>query len=300
MIYNSINNKTIDANLWLLKNVYKIRMWIAIILGLGIVAIIYILSINIVSLAESNGQFSKLYDNIISNKNFVTIDNYLKSIAPESLVLESSGVVPGYSDKYYDFYALVKNKNTNYVVDSIDYYFKYDNGKTDVQKDKVSINTEKFLFLTGVDSQDVDITSTDFIVKDLNWKLVDKQANKNVSRYTDTNVPKNCLFLDDNLSVESLKVTKNIQSVTNREVDVLSFDVKNSSLYNYRTINNKIVFYDKEGKIVGIFQKELYLLNSGESKSISINVSSNIKDLNSVLVTPEIDLCSEDSFISKE
>ena len=300
MIYNSINNKTIDINLWLLKNVYKIRIWVKILLGLGISVILYILFLNIFSLVESNRQLGKLYTSIINNKNFVTIDNYLKSIAPESLVLESVGVVPGYSSKYYDFYALVKNKNANYVIDSIDYYFKYGDKKTDVIRDKMSINSEKFLFFIGVDASGDDVSSADFMVRNLNWKLISKNDDKNSSRYVNTNVPKNCLFLQNNLAIEDLKVTRNVQSVTNREVNVLSFSVKNNSLYNYRTINNKIVFYDKDNKIIGVFQKELYLLESGEKKSMSINLSSNIIDLNSVLVVPEIDLCDEASYISKD
>jgi len=300
MIYNNINNKTIDINLWLLKNVYKIRMWVEILLGLGIAIILYVLFFNVFSLIESNKQLDKLYNSIIDNKNFVTIDNYLKSIAPESLVLESVGVVPGYSSKYYDFYALVKNKNTNYVIDSIDYYFKYGDKQTDVARDKININSEKFLFSIGVDASNLDVSSADFIVKNLNWKLIPKNDNKDTIRYVNTNVPKNCLFLNNNLFVENLKVTRNVQPITNREVNVLSFSIKNNSLYNYRTINNKIIFYDKDNKIIGVFQKELYLLESGETKSMSINLSSNITDLNSVLVIPEIDLCDEGSYISKD
>lgn len=297
MIYNTINNKTIDVNLWILKNVYRIRLWIKILLTTGIFIISYLLITNVSDFIESNKQVHKLYENIVFNKNFVSIDNSLKSIAPESLVLKNFGVAPGYSDKYYDFFALVENNNKNYVIDSIEYYFKYANNKTVVQKDRLTIDSEKFLFLTGVNA-DTEITEDpEFIVKSLNWKLINKKTEKPISRYTDTKVPKNCLFFNNELSVEDIKVTRNVQAVTNREVGVLSFSIKNSSLYNYRSINNKIIFYNKDNKVIGVFQKELYLLNSGESKSMSINLSPNIVDLNSVLVIPEIDVCQEESFI---
>jgi len=299
MIYDNINDKAININLWILKNINKIRLSIEIVLGFAIVIIYSILFANISDFVESNKQLDKIYDSILRNQNFVVMDNYLKSIAPESLVLESYGAVMGYSDKYYDFYALVKNKNTNYLVDSIDYYFKYDGNETDVKRDKISINAEKFLFYTGIPSEESgSILNVEFAIKDINWKLVSKHEEK-INRYSNTNVPKGCLYVNNGLSVENIRITRNVQAITNREVNVLSFDIKNSSLYNYRAIDNKIIFYNRDGAIVGIFQKELYLLPSGESKSMSINISPNVKDITNVLVVPEIDLCSEGSFIPK-
>lgn len=299
MIYDNINDKAIGINLWMLKNINKIRLWIYIILGLFIIAIYSLLVMNIILLVESNKQISKVYDSILRNHNFVTIDSYLKSVAPVNLVLESSGAVLGYSDKYYDFYALVKNANTNYIADYVDYYFKYDGTETGIKRDKININSEKFLFYTGIGAgYSENLPTVEFSVKDIGWKLVSKHE-ETVNRYANTNVPKGCIYLSNGLKAKNITITRNVEPITNREVNVLSFDIENTSLYNYKTINNKIIFYNRDNAIIGIFQKELYLLNSDETKSLAINLSPNIKDVTNILIVPEIDLCSEDSFISK-
>jgi len=95
MIYDNINDKAININLWILKNINKIRLSIEIVLGFAIVIIYSILFTNISDFVESNKQLDKIYDSILRNQNFVAMDNYLKSIAPESLVLESYGAVMG-------------------------------------------------------------------------------------------------------------------------------------------------------------------------------------------------------------
>ena len=300
MILNSINNKSIDISLWILRNVNKIRLWIKILLIVFISGTYYLFVLNLVNFVQGGRQTDALYKNVLENKNFVVFDKYLKSIAPESLYLAGSGAVPGYADKFYDFYAIVQNKNPNYVVDSLEYSFKYnDDFKTQIQKDRLNISSDKYLFLRGVEAGDDAIKNSNFELESIDWKLVDKNT-KYSKVYIDTQVPRLCSFQKSELEINGLKIVRNVNSKTQREVNVLVFNVKNNSLYNYNSIDNKILFYDRSNNVVGIFEKELYQLKSGEEKEVTFNISPNVKDVANVLVVPEIDLCSDSSFMKKE
>lgn len=300
MAYNSVNSKSIDVGLWTLKNINKIRLGIKILLGIFTVVVYTFFIINLVNFIEGGLNMPALYENIFKNTNLNNIDQVLKNIAPGTLLVDNNnvGATPGYANKYYDFYALVKNENPNYYIDSIEYYFKYNDGnlETDVKKEYVNISSEKFLFVKGVEVPNGTVSSPTFEIKSINWKLVDRNVKKND---VIVSVPRNCFLMDTSkqVSIRNKEIVRDSDAESGMQITSLNFSIKNVSLYDLKAVNNKIVYYNSSDQVIGVFEKEVTQLRSGGEKDVNVLISKNIKDLYRVEIIPEINFCSEDSYI---
>jgi len=301
MTYNIVDSKSIDVSLWVLKNINKIRMVIKILLGFFTAVIYVFLIINLANFIEGGLNESSLYASIFKNSNLGIIDNALKNIAPEDLYRKEVGAFPGYTNKYYDFYVLVENKNSNYYIDSIEYYFTYNNGnlETEIRKDFVGINSEKFLFVKGVEVPNGIVESPKFEIKNINWRLVDRGSKNKQIANSELEVPRNCFSFDSSkeLVIKDKIIVPNTNSETGEQINSLNFVIKNKSFLDLEAVNNKIIYYNFSGEVIGVFEKEIYKLNSGKEKFVDILISPNIRDLATVEIIPEVNFCSEDAYV---
>ncbi len=231
-------------------------------------------------------------------KNYSSFDSYLKENAPLSLNVKSQGFSNGYSKVYYDFYALITNPNQKYKLSYFDYYFVYGNDvKTPVQTDYIPIDSDKYIFSRGILNANGNIDSAKIVISNSKWSLVDLNP-KRPTHFIDTNVPYDCEIQKSNL-VSSEEKISNLKDGS-KSVNVFSFKITNNSLNNYNIINNKIIIFDKSGKIVYILEKEMSKIKSQESSSSSINLPNYLQDFGSVLVLPEVDMCNEESYMPKD
>lgn len=299
MLYDGIDDKSLDRSLWILKNISKIRIFIKVFLTCSIFVIYFILVSNIILIINSSDQHLFLYNDFLvnSNKNYNLFNAYLKENAPVSLSVKSQGYSTGFSKIYTDFYALVVNDNEKYKLSSFDYYFVY-NGevKTPTKKANISVSSEKYVFVRGV-FDDSSIDNPELVVENLRWSLINLYP-KRPNHFIETKVPYDCEMQKNNLLVSEEKIN-NLKDGSS-SVNVFSFKITNNSLNNYNIINNKIVFFDNSGDIIYVLEKEMSKIKSGDSVSSSINLPGHLQEFGSVLVLPEVNMCLEESYMNKE
>lgn len=299
MLYDGIDDKSLDRSLWILKNISKIRIFIKVFLTCSIFVIYFILVSNIILIINSSNQHLFLYNDFLvnSNKNYNLFNAYLKENAPVSLSVKSQGYSTGFSKIYTDFYALVVNDNEKYKLSSFDYYFVY-NGevKTPTKKANIPVSSEKYVFVRGV-FDDSSIDNPELVVENLRWSLINLYP-KRPNRFIETKVPYDCEIQKNNLLVSEEKIN-NLKDGSS-SVNVFSFKITNNSLNNYNIINNKIVFFDNSGDIIYVLEKEMSKIKSGNSVSSSINLPGHLQEFGSVLVLPEVNMCLEESYMDKE
>lgn len=300
MLYDSIDDKNLNRSLWVLKNVSKIRFFIKFFLSASIVVIYFIFIWNVVLIAQSSNKYTELYNGFLidGNKNYSSFSSYLKEISPVNISVKSQGFSQGYSKVYYDFYALVVNSNEKYKLNSFDYYFVYNGDvKTAVKTEYLPINSEKYIFVRGISNPEGTIENAQLMVENLKWSLVDLNP-KRPTHFVDTKVPFDCEIQENKLVASEEKIS-NLKDGS-ASVNVFSFKITNNSLNNYNIIKNKIIFFDKSGAAEYIIEKEISKVKAGEYSSTTVNLPSHLQEFGSVLVLPEVDMCNEDSYMTKD
>lgn len=300
MIYDSIDDKSLNNSLWLLKNISKIRLFIKFLLFVFILATYSFFIWNVILMFQSSNQYNNLYKGFLVDamNNDSSFNAYLKENSPLSLVVKSQGFSQGYSKVYYDFYALISNPNLKYKLDSFDYYFVYNgDAKTPVKTEYIPLNSEKYILGRGVLNADGNIDNAQIVVENLKWSLVNLNP-KRPTHFIDTNVPYDCEIQKNNLISSDEKIS-NLKDGS-KGVNVFSFKITNDSLNNYNIIGNKIIFFDKAGNVTYVIEKEISKLRSKQSVSLSVNLPSYLQDFGSVLVLPEVDMCREDFYMPKD
>ncbi len=300
MLYDSIDDKNLNRSLWVLKNVTKIRFFIKFILSAFIIVVYSIFIWNVVLILQSSNKYAELYNGFLvdANKNYSSFNSYLKENSPVNLSVKSQGFSRGYSKLYYDFYALVVNSNKKYKLDSFDYYFIYNGDvKTSVKTEHLPIDSERYVFIRGISNPDGNVENAQLMVENLKWSLVDL-APKRPTHFVDTKVPYDCEIQESKL-ISSEEKINNLKEGS-ASVNVFSFKITNNSLNNYNIVKNKIVFFDKSGAIEYVIEKEMSKIKAGSYISSTINLPSYLQEFGSVLVLPEVDMCSEDSYMTKD
>jgi len=300
MIYNSIDDKSLNNSLWLLKNISRIRFFIKFLLFVFIVATYSFFIWNVVLMLQSYNQYNSLYKGFLvdSMSNYSSFNSYLKENIPLSLNIKSQGFSQGYSKVYYDFYALIVNPNTKYKLDSFDYYFIYNGDlKTPVKTEYIPLDSEKYILSRGILNAEGNVENPQIVVENLKWSLVDLNPKRPTS-FVDTNIPYDCEIQKNNL-VSSEEKINNLKDGSS-SVNVFSFKITNNSLNNYNIVNNKIIFFNKAGNINYIVEKEISKLRSKESYSMSVNLPSYLQDFGNVLVLSEVNMCKEDFYMPKD
>lgn len=300
MLYDSIDDKNLNNSLWILKNVSKIRLFIKLFLIILIAFIYIFLFYNIYITIQSSSQYTKIYNSFLNSnfKNYSFFNSYLKEISPLDLSIKSEGFSHGYSKIYYDFYALISNPNKDYKLSYFEYYFTYNGDqKTPIKKGYINLDSDRYFFVRGIESANADIAGAKLVVQNLRWVMVDKNPKK-PSRYIDTRVPYDCEFQKNNVVVSNEKVS--IASGNKGSVNVFNFTITNNSLNDYNIVNNKIIFSDVSNIVNYIFEKEAYQLRAGQSKDFKINLPASLQDFGNILILPEVDMCTESSYMPKD
>lgn len=300
MIHDSIDDKNLERSLWILKNISKIRFFIKFVLATLIFIESSVFVLNITKMAQSYNQYDNLYNNFLNEsfKQYSYFSDYLKENSPAELGISKQGVTQGFSKLYSDFYAFVSNSNEKYKLSSFDYYFIYNGDqRTKTRTEYLPINSEKYIFIRGLETANIEVENAQLVLENLKWSLVDLNP-KRPSHYIDTKVPYDCNIQQNLLTVEDQKVSNSKDG--SLSVNVFSFKLINNSFNNYRIVSNKIVFFDKSGNIVYVLEKDIENIKSKKFVNVSLNLPSYLQDFGSVLVLPEVDMCQEDSYMDKE
>jgi len=300
MIHDSINDKSLEKSLWILKNISKIRFFIKFVLASLIFIEGSIFVFNIVEMSQSYNQYENLYGNFLkeSSQRYSYFSEYLKENAPVELNISKQGFTQGFSKLYSDFYAFVSNPNEKYKLSSFDYYFVYNGDqKTKTKTEYMPINSEKYIFVRGLETANVQVENAKLVLENLKWSLVDLNPKRS-NRYINTKIPYDCNIQQNLLTVEDEKISNSKDG--SLSVNVFSFKLVNNSFNNYRIVNNKIVFFDKSGNVVYVLEKNIENIKSKNNVVVSLNLPSYLQDFGSVLVLPEVDMCQEDSYMDKE
>lgn len=299
MIYDSIDDKSLNRSLWILKNVSKIRFTIKFLL-FALVTVIYLyLFYNIYMLIISNNQHIEFYNYFYTNNqsNNENIIAAIQDISPMSLVIKDYGATTGFSKIYFDFYSFIENPNEKYKVESFDYYFTFDGEDSAVNTSFIPINSSKYVFTRGINGANSSVNNVGVVIKNIKWKLVDLYPTR-ANRSSDSNIPYNCEIISEDITIDN-ETIKNTKSGS-KSVNTFSFDVYNNSLNNYKTINNKIIFFNRSGNVSYIYEKNVENLRYKNVAIVSINLPDYLDDFGSVLVIPEVDLCREESYMPKD
>ena len=251
---NQVSDRELQFGYWYTRHRVMIK---AVLISVGYFVVLLVLGFNLKNIYEFY-----VYDEIGRYQSEIVAlqvgDPRVGQNLTKPLRIDESAIVER-NDGEFDFVAAVTNHNQKYQAIDVAYTFSIPGWTSEIQHDALLPGERKWFLMSSVaddnlsrlDTADVSPTLTNI---DVEWRRV-----KDIELYDD-----NRQFMSNGLVTENEKTST--PSATIRE---LSFDVTNTSVYNYRTIEVRAVLYSGQD-IVGVNSLQLNTLRSGDTKSSSL------------------------------
>lgn len=195
-------------------------------------------------------------------------------------------ISPGAKELRYDFIAVVRNPNTDWMISSIEYYFLWDDlstGKeTEIQKSFLLPGAKKYLFALGQKTTKTP-RSVRVELSKVNWQRI--RPNQRAP-----------LEILSKISVKDIELTYVVPEEKMLSLPKVSFSVENQSVYGFWRLNFIIVLY-QDNKIVGISTTGINRLNGGETRPIEFIWGTSAPFATGIEVTPEVNVFDQDIFM---
>ncbi|MBL7053773.1 hypothetical protein ISS06_01035 [Patescibacteria group bacterium] len=274
----NLTDKQLEFARWYLKQKNKFYKIIIIVLvfinliiwGIAIYQVVYFFKTEELNKQNLKALTTDLID-------FSKVNEY---IAPNDLVINKKTIIT--NDRiFYDFIALINNPNKKWRVASYEYYFSFNGKQTDIKKDFILPNQEKYIFSFN---QPGDLNGQDFEINisNINWKRV---------RPTELKL----LEILDKIEIKDVDLIYSIPEGSTKALPSVFFNVKNNSIYDFYEIDFIIALYSGK-KIVGLNALPVKKIMTQQSKSMDF-VWKNIPTSTSIDVRPSINLFDETIFV---
>ncbi len=183
--------------------------------------------------------------------------------------------------KRYDFLAIVENPNEDIMVASVEYYFSWETGQTETEKNFILPGEKKYLTLLGQDA-DRRLNKAQFVITNIEWRRIrpHEQMNDLLSK----------------LSVGGAEVDYVIGQDRNVSVPELSFKIKNQSIYGFWETRFIIILY-RGSDVVGLNVLTVKQWESNEEKKLGL-VWPDIPPYTRIAVILEINPFDRENFMS--
>jgi hypothetical protein len=279
-IYDNLSDDELKAGYWyvthrvLLRKVFVFALAIASggLLLYGIVGLVnyYLVDSAVRQALQADLAKSKLNQQLLSEIN-----------RPLDLQIMDTEVVKA-GDNGYDFITNVVNPNSQWAVESFDYYYLIGEEKSNVKSEYILPGQSKLVLYLNYPREGF-VGSASLIMENIKWK---KTANFNEWQ------EKVMQFAFENQIVLSSKKS----GISEQEmISTIQFDVLNKSPYSFWE-PRFIVFVVKNGKIVGATQVVIDSLSSGEKRTETVNMFQSISGGAELEIAPDINILDPNVF----
>ncbi|MBL7058345.1 hypothetical protein ISS03_03335 [Patescibacteria group bacterium] len=190
------------------------------------------------------------------------------------------------TDGKVDFVARIDNLNSEYW-SHFKYYFTASNFKGEMQAGFVLPGESKYVIQLGQDT--TSITNPKLMLEDVAWTRVSKHTYPNWEEFSNDRLniePLNINYVHDKLSGLSEKMP----------LGLLTFQINNKSSFNYWDAYFNIIMYSG-GNIVGVNRYIARNFRSGETRNVSMAISSSATSFSKIEIIPEIDITRSDIYM---
>lgn len=208
--------------------------------------------------------------------------SFHKHFAPDDLIVDSQILIQYPGSRQYDLVAKIKNPNSQWRIPLVEYYFSLDGEKTEIKKDFILPNQEKYFL---VFRQELGIKPSNFEVNFLkiDWQRVrpDKQAS---------------LQILSEIEVGDIELGFAVPEQKMVSLPRVSFKIKNQSIYSFWQVNFIVILY-QGNQIVGVNTLPVKKLLGNEQRQVELMWPS-IPYSTEIGVIPDVDIFDQSNFMS--
>lgn len=231
-------------------------------------------------------------DNSISRLGLYNVDfhSYHKQNFPKNIRLLEIDTINVGKNKY-NFVAKVHNPNKeDWLIQEIEYYFRFGDSMTDVKKTFILPGEEKYLVNFNIGSK-VKVLDVELRISSIKWKRVKEgeveSFNEKVSDFTDFEITDKKFLSSSLLGVDG-----------DNPANAVQFTVKNNTIYDFYEVGFFVVTYN--GPVitsVNYVTLSDFLLN--EVRNVDIRWHNRIATPSQIVVIPEVNLLDKTVIMSK-
>ncbi|MCD4705803.1 hypothetical protein K8R61_01855, partial [bacterium] len=223
--------------------------------------------------------------------NTIDYESYKERNKPKNILITELDSIALDKNKY-NFVAKAHNPNEKkWVVKEVEYYFIYNDLKTDTKKTFILPGEKKYITSFGIESNQK-IFKPKIIISNIKWKRIKKADEEKfadeVSKYIDFEI-KNSQYLNSYL----LGVKDDDQ------ISVIRFQAKNNTIFDYYEVGFYIATYNGPA----ITSINYFLANnilSEEQREIEVRWRDSIQSPDKIIILPEIDILDSSIVMSKD
>jgi len=273
-IYNNLSEKELKYSYWYITHrVFLRKLGILVLAAVSVGLLIYGITLITTYYLKSTSDTEKIAEKMAQEK--LNLQLLAEANKPKDLVVSETRVLRGNKGSV-DFMTEIINPNTQWAVDSLQYYYTEGGAKTDMETDYVLPGQTKYLLHFNYPSTSTSL-AVRLVLEKVNWKKVVDFDTMQKSMID---------FEVKNAKVSSVaKVTEATpESVTN-----ISFDIFNKSAYSFWE-PRFVILLERGGDLVAVAETNLAALGSNEKRTESINLFQNIPASTQITIIPDINI----------
>lgn len=193
-----------------------------------------------------------------------------------------SSAVSGQTGKFnYDFVAVIENPNGEWLIPSVEYYFSWDGGETEVKRSFILPGEKKNLAVLG-QKTDKKLNEVNFVFSKIKWQRISSKKER--------------LEILSKLSVKDINLEYAIAEDKMVAIPKISFKIKNLSIHGLWQADFTVILY-QGSNIVGINTLSAKQWLSNEERKMEL-MWPNIPQHSRIAVVPEVNPFNPDIFMS--
>ena len=234
-------------------------------------------------------EFEKSMSQILSTT--IDYELYRKINEPKNILITELDSIALDKNKY-NFIAKAHNPNEKkWIVKEVEYYFTYNDLKTDTKKTFILPGEKKYITSFGIESNQK-IFKPKIIISSIQWKRIkkadeEKFANE-VKKYINFEI-KNAEYLNSYL----------LGIKDDDQISVIRFEAKNNTIFDYYEVGFYIATYNGPA----ITSINYFLANnilSEEQREIEVRWRDSISNPDKIVILPEINILDSSIVMSKD
>jgi hypothetical protein len=224
----------------------------------------------------------KIVSEIVSNS--IISHDFLEKRSPDNIFFGSVNVFK--NNGFYDFYTEIKNNDFNFMAE-FDYCFFENEKEIECSKNFIYPNQKKYIM-----SLNQSVTNPNFVnfsINNIKWSRINKHK---ISSWDDF------LFERSNIIISDVDFNPSKLSGLSEKLNlnVLKFNVKNKTPFNFWEIDYNIILYSGNSAVaINRYKHKEFM--SEESEDINISWPGSFGKISRVEIIPEIDIMDDDNYI---
>lgn len=231
-----LSDKQLKIGIWWLNHRHQLKKWWVILIAvLDILVFLYIL-FNVVIIIFTWNRFTGIPNQI--SQSVINFQYYQQINAPKDIqVLSTKYIsVPGQLNKYH-LLARLKNPNSKWTMNQLDYHFRFGNKDQDQQFSFMLPQEERYVIQYYVENI-VAQPNIQLFIDNVNWKRIEQPEEAPNSNFSISNINTSLIpLLDEKGSPTATFSTR------------VTAEIQNQSVYNFWEVGFQIILYRGEEPI---------------------------------------------------